>query len=1179
MSQPGQIGEGAVGGIVMARTRSTASLMGYLRAGTTIVASLALVLSLGCGGPAAPSDQSGVSSGLTAPPGSVVSGFALLATGSVSIDDRSQVLGGDVGAAGVGVAASSPTVVVGSAALIDRGRILIGQRVVLRDRAVVGAVRATQLTAPLATVGSLSPFAAPPAVPVIRAVTAGATGVTVAVGQTSPLAAGRSGAVVVHGTLELTGGLYELASLTLDNDAHLVARARSVVRIAQGLKALDRVHIAPAAPLGAGDLRFTVAGTNSGTTSSVTMGTDAGVTALILGAADVNVGDRLTLAGVIAARKVVIGHDGKVTFQAGFECDADASCADASVCTTDSCTDGQCAHVPLANGTACSDANACTQSDACQAGLCVGGNPKVCVALDQCHVPGTCAPTTGICSNPNAPDGTACSDGSVCTAADSCQGGACAGTALTCTTPASCDLIGVCAVKPVLDCVITQADGTFVALFGYDNGADVAVPVAIGESNQFSPGAADRGQPTSFKPSGLRMWVPVPFDGTALTWTLGGATATATKDSPACPPFPTEGDDDTDENGDATKFLPLSAGEAPDPSATPKVASDNLFPLVNIPLVQQTAMLPPVDDSDSMGTLALIDSDLRDIRSTEVVLVNNTNLELSFVTGFFASQAEIQPPSGIAPFSYGNWESGSDIDGNFGTFGQMVYSIGGTLINLAWVNPLIGSNEYASSLGGAGAGNFAIDQVGGGGNRATVFFILRRATDAVHTCPFGTHQWTVDSLRAPQPPLTGFETATGFISTPAKNITGVGKWQGTGCLASRVVGRVVATAHSTDRFFTIDVVLDEFDGAFLTGSGKAVRIEVAPAGTLGLTTNPAHEAIVNNGLPALGSRIVFSGRLLIDHGSFLEVHPSEPIQPAKPCDQFAAGESLPLYCNKIVNDFFTWDSGQPPTPMGRATNRACFLTGMSGQFQAPGGEIHAVLDPATNNWFLTGNAVTVQTNVPIPGILLFPPTVAEASALLGLDVVDVFFDPTLITGGFIPGGFVAVVNSPEDLHAEARCINASSVSAETTWNQGDPAFNLGETGPDLGCYLTRVGGHFASANERVEISESFGNGGQAGQMALTGLSQQAGVTASARCVGAKNTTNPSIWDQGTAPVPVQFINDFAGCFLTRVAGDFEGRGESVRITANAFSDGSLFWQLGGTSQHAGVGAFAQCVAE
>jgi len=51
-----------------------------------------------------------------------------------------------------------------------------------------------------------------------------------------------------------------------------------------------------------------------------------------------------------------------------------------------------------------------------------------CTSLDQCHVAGTCDPGTGLCSNPNAADGTLCTDGNACTSGDACTGGTCSGT-------------------------------------------------------------------------------------------------------------------------------------------------------------------------------------------------------------------------------------------------------------------------------------------------------------------------------------------------------------------------------------------------------------------------------------------------------------------------------------------------------------------------------------------------------------------------------------------------------------------------------------------------------------------------------------------------------------------------------------------------------------------------------
>ena len=47
-----------------------------------------------------------------------------------------------------------------------------------------------------------------------------------------------------------------------------------------------------------------------------------------------------------------------------------------------------------------------------------------CPALDACHLDGACDPTTGMCAYPDAPHGSPCEDGNVCTN-ESCQGGAC----------------------------------------------------------------------------------------------------------------------------------------------------------------------------------------------------------------------------------------------------------------------------------------------------------------------------------------------------------------------------------------------------------------------------------------------------------------------------------------------------------------------------------------------------------------------------------------------------------------------------------------------------------------------------------------------------------------------------------------------------------------------------------
>lgn len=101
-------------------------------------------------------------------------------------------------------------------------------------------------------------------------------------------------------------------------------------------------------------------------------------------------------------------------------CFAPNSCHDDGVCDPDT---GSCSIVYKANGTACSDSNACTLNDACYLGTCVPGTQKPCEALDQCHDVGVCDTLTGYCSNPYKANGTACDDGNLCTSNDQCVAG------------------------------------------------------------------------------------------------------------------------------------------------------------------------------------------------------------------------------------------------------------------------------------------------------------------------------------------------------------------------------------------------------------------------------------------------------------------------------------------------------------------------------------------------------------------------------------------------------------------------------------------------------------------------------------------------------------------------------------------------------------------------------------
>ena len=123
-------------------------------------------------------------------------------------------------------------------------------------------------------------------------------------------------------------------------------------------------------------------------------------------------------------------------------CVAMDQCHTAGTCTQ---ATGVCSNPAKANGASCSDSNACTQTDTCQAGACIGANPVTCGAPDQCHTIGTCDTANGACSNPAKANGTSCSDSNACTQMDTCQAGGCIGAnSVTCGAPDQCHNVGTC---------------------------------------------------------------------------------------------------------------------------------------------------------------------------------------------------------------------------------------------------------------------------------------------------------------------------------------------------------------------------------------------------------------------------------------------------------------------------------------------------------------------------------------------------------------------------------------------------------------------------------------------------------------------------------------------------------------------------------------------------------------
>ncbi|MCB9785250.1 MAG: hypothetical protein H6744_01030 [Deltaproteobacteria bacterium] len=122
---------------------------------------------------------------------------------------------------------------------------------------------------------------------------------------------------------------------------------------------------------------------------------------------------------------------------------AATSCVDANPCTDDACDPATgCTFTP--NSAPCDDQDACTSGDLCQAGACAPGAATDCDDGDPCTAD-TCDAALG-CVHTITPDA-ACDDEDPCTSGDTCDAaGACGGEAYTCLGCEACDGLGGCAL-------------------------------------------------------------------------------------------------------------------------------------------------------------------------------------------------------------------------------------------------------------------------------------------------------------------------------------------------------------------------------------------------------------------------------------------------------------------------------------------------------------------------------------------------------------------------------------------------------------------------------------------------------------------------------------------------------------------------------------------------------------
>ncbi|WP_438000312.1 thrombospondin type 3 repeat-containing protein [Sorangium sp. So ce185] len=188
--------------------------------------------------------------------------------------------------------------------------------------------------------------------------------------------------------------------------------------------------------------------------SGVTWSLEASLTSTD-GVADDYFGTAVALSGdtalVGAYREDDSGTDSGMVYSFRLQLPVGSACTTALECGSGYCVDGSCCNTTCAGlceacsvaagavvdgtcgpvtGPVCDDGDACTQTDTCQAGLCIGSTPVDCAPPGACHEPGICEPATGECAYLPKPAGSPCGpatcSGALMELPDQCDGlGAC----------------------------------------------------------------------------------------------------------------------------------------------------------------------------------------------------------------------------------------------------------------------------------------------------------------------------------------------------------------------------------------------------------------------------------------------------------------------------------------------------------------------------------------------------------------------------------------------------------------------------------------------------------------------------------------------------------------------------------------------------------------------------------
>jgi hypothetical protein len=248
-----------------------------------------------------------------------LSTFVAYAELTLTLGSAVQSQGGDIGVGAVGGSSVGTQLTVGSQDLLDQQHVLYAPSISLGSNSVVGDIEATTLQNNGGHFGADLPYpAAMPLLPLVPISTPNGSNVSVALGQIQTLTPGSYGTLTDNGILNLKPGTYSFSSVTLGNNAQIVAQSggATVLQVSGSFAAGQGAQIFPNAQQ-AGALTISVGG-NDGAAPAASIGALCNITALLeVPLGTISIGNGAQITGAMAAFNITAGSNVSLNFQSG----------------------------------------------------------------------------------------------------------------------------------------------------------------------------------------------------------------------------------------------------------------------------------------------------------------------------------------------------------------------------------------------------------------------------------------------------------------------------------------------------------------------------------------------------------------------------------------------------------------------------------------------------------------------------------------------------------------------------------------------------------------------------------------------------------------------------------------------------------------------------------------------